>query len=73
MMYERTHFFETLGDREGRIVIPDENGIREFNMMQIQSGRRQIYCCEDKFELVRECAGKLPDLFDGDRPRFQIM
>jgi hypothetical protein len=73
MMYERTHFGPMLADREGRMMVLNDEGVKAINTMQIAQGRRQVYCAEDKFQMVLEYAQSHPELFDPDRPRFEIM
>jgi hypothetical protein len=73
MMYERTHFGPMLADREGKMLALNDEGVKAINTMQIAQSRRQIYCAENKFDLVLEYAQSHPELFDPDRPRFQIM
>lgn len=73
MMYERTHFGPLLAEREGKMMALDDEGVKAINTMQIAQSRRQLYCAENKFELVLEYAQSHPELFDPDRPRFEIM
>ncbi len=73
ILCERTYFLPRLRVKEGGIISLDANGVRFYNGMQIVGSRRQIYCSEDKFGLVREAANENPELFNPDRQRFQVM
>jgi hypothetical protein len=73
MMYERTHFGPLLADREGKMMALDDEGVKAVNTIQIAQSRRQVYCAENKFQLVLEYAQSHPELFNPDRPRFEIM
>jgi hypothetical protein len=69
----RTQFGPILGDREGKMMALDVEGVKAINTMQIGQSRRQVFCAEDKFQLVLEYAQSHPQLFEPDRPRFEIM
>jgi hypothetical protein len=73
MMYERTQFGPMLGDRKDMMMALDVEGVKAINTMQIAQSRRQVFCTEDKSQLVLEYAQRHPQLIDPDRPRIEIM
>jgi hypothetical protein len=73
MIHDRAYFGESLAPREGRIVALDDEKVKGFNGMQVWNSRRQVYCSENRFDLVRHYAQTEPEWFDADRQRFEIL
>jgi hypothetical protein len=73
MICERTTFAEKYANHEGRMTALEDENVKFYNGLQIWNCRRQIYCSQDKFDLVKRYAAKDPEIFDVDRERFEIV
>ena len=73
MICERAYFAEKYADHEGRMMVLGDENVKFYNGLQIWSSRRQIYCSQDKFDLVRKYATEDSEMFDVDRQRFEIV
>lgn len=68
-MFDRKTYAKTHGRFENRIVSLEDGNVEFHNSIQVRDATRQVFCCEDKFDLAKDYVKEFPLCVDVNRRR----
>jgi hypothetical protein len=72
ILRERTFFSPEWLPLEGTVMPMLRDAIPIYNGYQAVNSYRQVFCSENKFDLIHDLLAKFPEIGDKERPRFTI-
>lgn len=72
IIFENTHFSQ-LSSVDNKLLLLPLEAVNYYNELQVYNSRRQIYCNEDKFNLVKDICKAHPDVCSENKSRIDII